>query len=228
MKATFIVGLLFITLTAFAKGEKKVHIHIYPSYNNKPIVLDDMYYHNPNGDSILFETFRCYISGIAFYLNDSLVLEEKNSYHLVDASDDKTLNIVIHPSEDIVFNNVRFNLGIDSAMNMVGVMGGDLDPANGMYWTWQSGYINLKLEGKSNRCATRGNKFHFHLGGFSAPNNALQKIRVVTNTSDIQIAIAIDKFLDKVDITKQNSVMIPGAEAVDLSKKIARSVIIQE
>ena len=39
-------------------------------------------------------------------------------------------------------------LGVDSVLNYNGVHEGALDPINGMYWTWQTGYIHCKLEGK--------------------------------------------------------------------------------
>jgi hypothetical protein len=44
---------------------------------------------------------------------------------------------------------IRFLLGVDSARNVSGIQTGALDPARGMFWTWNSGYVMAKIEGSS-------------------------------------------------------------------------------
>ena len=78
------------------------------------------------------------------------------------------------------FNTIAFNLGIDSITNVSGAQGGDLDPTKGMYWAWQSGFINIKLQGTSNSCPPPKNEFEFHLGGYQYPFNSLQTIILKT------------------------------------------------
>lgn len=113
-------------------------------------------------------------------------------------------------------------MGIDSATNAKGVKGGDLDPTKGMYWAWHSGYINFKLEGNSNLCATRNNAFEFHLGGYKSPYNSLQKIRLsVVNKSNCKLVVDIAKFLQQINIATINQIMTPGKEAVGLSVNAA-------
>ena len=70
-------------------------------------------------------------------------------------------SLALQIPSNIPFSKLKFQLGIDSLTNVSGAMGGDLDPTKGMYWTWQSGYINMKIEGKSNSCKTRKNQFQF-------------------------------------------------------------------
>lgn len=53
-----------------------------------------------------------------------------------------------------------------------------------MYWTWQSGYINAKLEGKSNLVNTPTHAFAFHLGGYLNPFQTLQTISIPCTTKD--------------------------------------------
>jgi hypothetical protein len=38
-----------------------------------------------------YNLMKCYISGIRFYKNDKLVLEEKNSYHLLDMANEASM-----------------------------------------------------------------------------------------------------------------------------------------
>ena len=80
-------------------------------------------------------------------------------------------------------DKIKFNLGIDSLTNVSGVMGGDLDPTKGMYWTWQSGYINFKMEGSSAVCPTRNHEFQFHIGGYQDPFYAMQTLELEVKNS---------------------------------------------
>jgi len=130
---------------------------------------------------------------------------------------------------NLKFTKIKFNLGIDSITNVSGAMGGDLDPTKGMYWTWQSGYINLKLEGKSKLCKTRNNEFQFHLGGYQNGDNALQTIILnVSENKEIDILIDIEQFVAAIDLSEQNQIMSPGKKAVLLSEKFSKIFSIQK
>jgi len=173
-------------------------------------------------DSTQITKLKFYISAIELYNDKELVYTEKNSFHLIDASDTNSYSINLKGLPNRAFNNIKFNLGIDSATNAKGALGGALDPTKGMYWTWHSGYINFKLEGTSNLCNTRNNTFEFHLGGFSYPNNSLQKIQLdFSNISAIVVNVDLAKFLAEVGLDKTNMIMTPSKTAIELSKKIA-------
>ena len=49
------------------------------------------------------------------------------------------------------YNSLSFLLGVDSMHNVSGAQTGALDPANDMFWTWNSGYVMAKMEGASPR-----------------------------------------------------------------------------
>ncbi len=173
-------------------------------------------------DSTQITKLKFYISAIQLYNDKELVYTEKNSYHLIDASDTNSYFINLKAFPNKAFNNIKFNLGIDSATNAKGALGGALDPTKGMYWAWHSGYINFKLEGISNLCNTRNNGFEFHLGGFSYPNNSLQTIKLdVSNNKAIIINVDVAKFLAEVGLGKTNMIMTPSKTAVELSKQAA-------
>lgn len=171
--------------------------------------------------SIYLEIFRMYISSVQLKMNDSVLWSEKLSYHLIDIADSNSLLVQFQIPESIVFNNISFNIGIDSITNVSGAMGGDLDPTNGMYWTWQSGYINFKIEGEN----SDKKKFQFHIGGYQFPNNSLQRISLPLQQHPV-IAIQIDaaKFLSSIDLEKTNLVMMPGPEAIWLAKLFSNCI----
>ena len=96
-------------------------------------------------------------------------------------------------------------------------MAGDLDPTKGMYWAWQSGYINMKMEGKSSSCKTRKNEFQFHIGGYMKPNYAMRKVELVSKNQNLNITIDVAEFFSELKLSETNSIMIPGKKAMKLA-----------
>ena len=73
------------------------------------------------------------------------------------------------------YNRISFTIGVDSARNVSGAQTGALDPLNGMFWTWNSGYVMAKLEGKSSVSSLVNNKMEYHIGGFRGDSSVLRK-----------------------------------------------------
>lgn len=183
-------------------------------------IEDEKYLSLKNGDSVLVEALRFYISNLTFLQNGVTVAKDNNMAHLIDAVDANSLRFLVDLPKKTSCNQIKFNLGIDSLTNVSGAMGGDLDPMKGMFWTWQSGYINFKLEGKNPRCKTRNNEFQLHLGGYAYPHNTLQNI--VLDIEENKIVFDLSTFLNEVDFVQKPNIMSPCKEAVELSKKAAK------
>lgn len=198
-----------------------------PMFGNSPLSLSEPFYKLNNKDSVQFEVLKFYISGIELLDNGESVWEEENSFHLIDASQEKTMTVLLNKPSTIIYDQIKFNLGIDSTINVSGAMGGDLDPTKGMYWTWQSGYINFKLEGISNLCKSKNMEFQYHVGGYQSPFNAFQTVVLNWKQSN-RINIDIKELLSCIDVSKQDHIMSPGTEAVLLAKKISKTFTIQE
>lgn len=196
------------------------------TFKSEAVNFGNKFYALNASDSIAFDAFKCYLSGFRFYKNGKLVAEEPASYHLCDVEQLSSLEFEINVGE-IDFNEMDFNLGIDSATNATGIHGGSLDPTKGMYWAWQSGYINFKLEGRSNVCATRLNEFQLHVGGFLQPYSALQLLKFTNITGPqnrIAIKLKLDDFIDRIELHKQPEIMEPGPKAVKASKLLATCI----
>lgn len=205
----------------FAQGEQTYSLAFEGLFKEEKLDLEKWYKLSEN-DSILFENVKFYISSIEFYQDNLLLFREKKSYHLIDFSDSSTQNLSFKLQEKVKFDEIRFILGIDSLTNAGGVKSDDLDPTNGMYWTWQTGYIHFKMEGKSNLCKTRNNVFSYHLGGFSFPNNTIQSISLKSShRHEIPIKLNLYNYFTALDLRTENHIMSPNLEAVKLSKKIA-------
>ena len=151
-----------------------------------------------------------------------MVFAEENSFHLLDISDPGSLNLDLKIPNELSFSHISFNIGIDSITSVSGVFGGDLDPGNGMYWTWQSGYINFKLEGVADDSPARNHRFQFHLGGYQAPFNALQQVKLdVADPKNITINIAIDQLFEQVNLQETYQIMSPNQQAIDMAQLVA-------
>ncbi len=198
-------------------------------WGNTPLQLDSSLHTNQDTNISTINNLKYYVSGITLLHNSDVVFSEPSSVHLIDARMPSSCTVMLNLPKDVFYNRISFNLGIDSITNVSGAMGGDLDPTKGMYWTWQSGYINYKLEGKSNACKTRNNEFHFHLGGYSYPFASIQKIVLNLERTDSIVIIAdVSTFVKQIDLANENSVMIPSEQAMKLSRLAASIFSIQK
>jgi hypothetical protein len=214
------IGILFTAATAMASDSTR--IQIIPTFLGQKLVLDSTY--SVAGNALSIETFKCYLSQVCLIKNGQPVWKEANSYHLLDASESRTLAWTLMLPDQLEYDALQFNLGIDSLTNVSGAMGGDLDPTNGMYWTWQSGYINFKLEGYSPQCTSRNHAFQFHLGGYLPPFQCVQTIQLsdITPQNTLPIGMDLGVFLKEIDLVKQHTLMSPGPAAQALSQKAGR------
>lgn len=187
-------------------------------FNEKEVELGKTYFSSTLNDSVTFESIRFYLSNFEFLTSKKEVIELPKKHFLIDLKEPNSL--LLETPKNLNHASVRFNLGIDSITNNKGALGGDLDPVNGMYWTWQSGYINFKLEGTSPAVSTRKNRFQFHLGGFLYPFNALQTVELNNKN---EITLDLTEFFEQVDLNETNTIMSPSYEAVEISKKVANS-----
>ncbi len=114
-------------------------------------------------------------------------------------------------------NQDRFRvlLGVDSLIQVSGAAGGDLDPSHGMYWTWQSGYIHLKVEGVFHAAEGAEIPFNYHIGGFEGKQNTLQTISI-DSTGILKPNLAY--LFAMLNPRNQPMVMSPGAKAVSMAQ----------
>ena len=221
MKRYFITYILFSTLwqTLNAQADT-VHLTLKPMFGNADLVLEKTY----GADSLQITTLRFYLSNFRLLKGTNVVWAEPKSYHLVDVEMLNSTHFPLILPKNIDFDALKCDLGIDSLTNTEGAKDGDLDPTKGMYWAWQSGYINLKLEGISRLCPTRKNKFQFHIGGFLGNDYALQTLDFPLNkaaTHPFYLKFDVQQFLSTIDLKTQHTFMGPSEEAVGMAKKIA-------
>ena len=169
-----------------------------------------------------FKISKCliYLSNFKFYNQSLLVFEDKAKAHLIDLIDPSPLQFTMPKNQ--VYNRVSFNIGVDSSTSVAGILTGDLDPRKGMYWAWQSGYINFKLEGILNTKVQQ--PFQYHVGGYANKLNAIQ-----TNSFEVYpnnkytLSFNFLPMLQYCLAQKQFEVMSPQLKAVQLAKLLSEN-----
>ncbi len=200
---------------AFCLKPEPITITFAPKFGSATLQLNKKYFLPAINDSLSIETFKFYVSGISLMKNGKAIFQNKGGFYLMDLENKMRLEFGSATKD---FDAIQFNVGIDSTTNAGGVKGGDLDPTKNMYWAWQSGYINFKLEGKSKVCKTRNNVFQYHIGGFMHPNNSLQTVTIPATGNSIQINFDLEKFLSGVGLQTTNEIMSPNAKAMQVAK----------
>lgn len=209
-------GLSILICTGFCFKTEPISIVFTPKFGNENLIPEKNYFLPAINDSVSINILRFYVSDVCFIKNGKTVFTDKNRFHLLDLESQLKINIQTNQKD---FDAIRFNIGIDSVTNSGGVKGGDLDPTKNMYWAWQSGYINFKLEGKSQVCKTRNNVFQYHIGGYSYPNNSLQTVTITVNhAASININFDLEKLLSGVGLQTTNEIMSPSAKAMQVAK----------
>ncbi len=178
-----------------------------------------------SGDSVQLDLLRCYVGTINLMYKGKIVWVDSLPYHLLDASSNEGLLIKLRIPAHLAYNAIRFSIGVDSITNTAGVQGGDLDPMKGMYWAWQSGYINVKMEGHCSASSDVKKEFQFHLGGFLPPDASIQFLEIpIKASASLDVMMQMDSFFKVIDWGRQSRVMSPGIDAVQLSKRFAETV----
>lgn len=103
-------------------------------------------------------------------------------------------------------------LGVDSNLNALGVHRGDLDPLQGMYWSWQSGYIHFKLEGEWEQDG-KMQPFVFHIGGFNSAESGPFELLQLNEINQLQYGFDVAPALNWAYQQKLNRIMSPGNKA---------------
>jgi hypothetical protein len=130
---------------------------------------------NPHGEPLSITTFAYYISHFALTDASGTKVVLPVSYYFVDEKSSTTKTITFEAPAG-TYQSLELLIGVDSTRNVSGVQSGALDPANGMFWSWNTGYIFAKMEGKSPLSTAPLQNVTYHIGGFKQAESALQTV----------------------------------------------------
>ncbi len=177
------------------------------------------------GDSFLANGNWYRLDECKFYAGVLPISTHKKSkfdWRLIDFSNPESLNQRYRFAKKL--DKILFGFGVDSITQVSSIFKADLDPIHGMYWTWQSGYIQLKIE-----CTALGSKLpenhavQLHIGGFMSPHKSnfvdtldLQKL-LPLGTDSLRVVFDVAGFLAGVQVAriadaKANNLVLQGAD----------------
>ena len=158
---------------------------------NNDLVLNSGEYTNASGESFNVSQLQYFVSNMKFICPNGkkFTVNQEDSYFLIQENEpaSQKLKLKVPPGE---YNKLTFLVGVDSPRNTMPIdkRKGVLDPSNsmdnGMYWSWNSGYIFFKMEGTSKAAPedpTGNRKFRFHIGGFGGYSaRTINNIKTIT------------------------------------------------
>lgn len=158
-------------------------------------------YTDESGESYTISTLDYFISNIKLKTADGAeyTVPKDESYFLIKEENESTHVVELDnvPAGD--YTSFTFTIGVDSLKNTAPISErtGVLDPAGeaaGMYWSWNSGYIFLKMEGSSPVSTTNDKKIYYHIGGFGGFSSAtLNNIKTVTVNAPSSMSAKVRK-----------------------------------
>ena len=153
----------------------KITLNFENYFKTSPVVYANQNYITNANDTISFSDLSYRISNVQLYDQLKLKWVDIGTYKLNSGGDAFKYSFTINNVPAGLYNNIRFNIGVDSLRNHSGDQTGDLDPALGMYWSWTNGYIHFRIEGRLQPSLTT---FSIHIGG---SENVVNKSIDLTN-----------------------------------------------
>ncbi|MBC7923206.1 MAG: hypothetical protein H7Z75_19175 [Ferruginibacter sp.] len=160
----------FIFLGASAQlsvcvAQSTVKLRVVGQFGKQTLQLNQPYA-TLNGDTVELTRFVYYLSNIELVGRNQTVWRQPESYHLLEISEEgqSTFEIELAGVPPGEYTGITFALGVDSLRNHSGEQVGALDPDNGMFWMWETGYVFLKAEGFYRRPAGQKRAMVYHIG----------------------------------------------------------------
>lgn len=203
----FLPLLLVMLLASQAGCDKDESSTTYPltlRFKNKAGSTDltlNAAYTNPFGEAITITNFKYYITNISLVTTSGKEEMIPDTYYLVDEKSGSSKSISLRATNK-EYKAIHFLIGVDSARNVSGVQTGALDPANAMFWTWNTGYIQAKLEGNSPVSTEPLSAVEYHIGGFKTGENTVRPIGLALPTNLILNTIAPSEVIINADAMK--------------------------
>ena len=177
------------------------------------ILQSDSTYKNALGQDFTIANFKYYIGNICLKKADGKTYTTQE-YFLINEHEEDSKQITLNDIPEGNYISIEFIIGVDSLHNCSGLQQGSLDPTNGMFWAWNTGYVFLKLDGQSPSSKSFGNVFEYHIGGYKQPTNSIRKISLNFKGDKIVSAVTPLSLLIKADVLE----VLKTPTIIDFSK----------
>ena len=226
MKPSLVLWVLFFCTTTVqaqrGKNDNRIYQFIFQNKAGDSVLSAGSTYQNQWGEAFTVRSCKYYISHIQLTYDDGKRYSLQASPHLINEKDSASKRLSFSAPAGVVAS-IQFLLGIDSLNNTTGVQTGDLDPAKGMFWIWNTGYIMAKLEGSSPASKAPAKQYSYDIGGYKPGENVTRQIHLfIPSTTNHQpstfiIYADISKWFygkNNIKIAEQPMCHSPGAFAM--------------
>ena len=202
-----------------------------PTFDGQPFVLNQEYTEPSSGRKLKFTKVKYYISNVM--VGTHALFSEDSYGHFQFNSDNSVFNAGHFPVGS--HQQVSFQVGVDSVTNKqklpsdfpAGHPLADTD----LYWTWNTGYIFIKLEGMVDTTTVPDGSldkvFVFHLGLDPIRKNIVLNVPVTGSEADkdpneITVSVKMEKFFNGVDLSTENNTQT--MDNLPLAEKMANNI----
>jgi hypothetical protein len=188
-------------------------------------------YTNANSEAYNINWLTYYVSNIKLkradgtYYKDKVKSDGSAGYYLINEADAESQEVILKNIPMGEYTEITFTIGVDATQVDQGAQTGALDPANNLFWSWNSGYIFMALQGQSPASTETDKAFFFHVGGYKedAASNQVNNIKTVTLSFNGDTAPVRAKHEPAVHIMFDVSKFLDGdGEVVTFSANAAR------
>lgn len=181
-----------------------MHFKFENYFGNEPLVLNTGNYTTSQNEEITVTTFNYWITNIKFMNSNGNEYAEPESYRALKAKKGSSLHFHVSDVPAGTYTGVKFMIGVDVPRNTSGAQTGELDPAvNGdMYWNWNTGYIQAKLEGIYKDANNDAQVYKHHIGGIKAGEETPREVSFTFATPITVSQSTAGSFVFKTDLAK--------------------------
>jgi|GEM_PF-74542 len=154
---------------------------------NLQLNTDNTPYTNGKGEDFKVTMLSYYVSNIKLKSSDGTIYQDPMAsdgsagYYLIHESDAASQIVTLQNVPKGEYIEVTFTIGVDANQLNQGAQTGALDPVSGFFWSWNSGYIFMALEGVSPVSTEDDHVFQYHIGGYKDDGaNQVDNIKTIT------------------------------------------------
>lgn len=205
---------------------------------NDTLAPDTKFMYSSVKNKFTISTLRYIVSNIILYNSDGTSWKETDSYHLIEVT-----NGVIKDEFRIAsvpggkYKKISFTLGVDSLTNHdLSLAKGDLVNISGMSWTWATGYIFYKLEGRFEKPNSFYKLFKIHNGvdrnrktiTLNLPNdatvdkNTAPSVHIISNILSTFGTTAVGSTI--IDLNEKPIIMVDAIKDVQIANNNAAAL----
>ena len=201
------------------------------TFEGQPFELNKEYIQSSSGRKLKFTKVKFYVSNV--FLDNQGLANEANYGHFQYNSVETVFSAGSFPVGS--YQNLHFQVGVDSVTNKQKLpsdfpSGHPLADSD-MHWSWNTGYIFIKLEGMVDTTPVPDNTldkiFLFHLGLDPIRKGISLNMPVTGNENDkdpieLAIQVRLEQFFNNIDLATENNTQT--LDNLPLAEKMANNI----